>query len=95
MDKDIFKVKGTYINGQWFNSKNRYDIFNPSNGEKLSDVPLSDKKELELAVESAKKAQIIWSKTSLIERANALEKLAKKNIRKRGRICFNWHLRFR
>ena len=82
MDKKIFKVKGTYVNGQWLNSKDRYDIYNPSNGEKLSDVPLSDKKELELAVDSAKKAQLIWSKTSLIERANALEKLAKKILEK-------------
>ena len=64
MDKNIFKFKGSYVNGQWFNSKNRYDIFNPSNGEKLSDVPISDKKELELAIDSAKKAQQIWSKTS-------------------------------
>ena len=82
MDKKIFKVKGTYVNGQWLNSKDRYDIYNPSNGEKLSDVPISDKKELELAVDSAKKAQLIWSKTSLIERANALEKLAKKILEK-------------
>ena len=41
MDKKIFKVKGTYVNGQWLNSKDRYDIYNPSNGEKLSDVPIS------------------------------------------------------
>ena len=60
MDKNIFKVKGTYVNGQWFNSKNTYEVFNPSNGEKLSDVPISDIKELELAVESAKKAQAVW-----------------------------------
>ncbi len=82
MDKNIFKVKGTYINGQWFNSINRYDTFNPSNGEKLSDIPISDKKELELAIDSAKKAQQIWSKTSLIDRAKALEKLAKKILEK-------------
>ncbi len=73
MDKNIFKVKGTYVNGQWFSSNNTYEVFNPSNGEKLSDVPISDKKELELAVESAKKAQAIWSKTSLIERVKCLE----------------------
>ena len=82
MDKKIFKVKGTYVSGQWFNSKNRYDVFNPSNGEKLSDVPISDKKELEIAVNSAKKALLVWSKTSLIERANALEKLSKKILEK-------------
>ena len=67
MDKNIFKVKGTYVNGQWFNSNISYEVFNPSNGEKLSDVPISDRKELELAVSSAKKAQAVWSKTSLIE----------------------------
>ena len=44
MDKNIFKVKGTYVNGQWFNSKNTYEVFNPSNGEKLADVPISDTK---------------------------------------------------
>ena len=44
MDKNIFKVKGTYVNGEWFNSKDRYDVFNPANGEKLSDVPISDNK---------------------------------------------------
>ena len=45
---------------------------------KLADVPISDIKELELAVASAKKAQLSWSKISLINRANALEKLSKK-----------------
>ena len=82
MDKNIFKVKGTYVNGQWFNSKNSYEVFNPSNGEKLSDVPISDRKELELAVASAKKAQAVWSKTSLIERAKCLEELSKKILAK-------------
>ena len=48
-----------------------------SNGEKLSDVPISDRKELELAVAS-KKAQAVWSKTSLIERAKCLEELSKR-----------------
>ena len=82
MDKNIFKVKGTYVNGQWFNSKTSYEVFNPSNGEKLSDVPISDRKELELAVASAKKAQAVWSKTSLIERAKCLEELSKKILAK-------------
>jgi len=82
MDKNIFKVKGTYVNGQWFNSKTSYEVFNPSNGEKLSDVPISDRKELELAVASAKKAQAVWSKTSLIERAKCLEELSKKILLK-------------
>ena len=78
MDDKIFKVKGTYVAGEWHNNKNRYDITNPSNNKKLSDVPISDIKELEKAVEAAKQAQKVWQKTSLIERANLLEKLAKR-----------------
>ena len=58
MDKNIFKVKGTYVNGQWFNSKNTYEVFNPSNGEKLADVPISDTKELEIAVTLRKKLRL-------------------------------------
>ena len=78
MDDKIFKVKGTYVAGEWYNNKNRYDITNPSNNKKLSDVPISDIKELEKAVEAAKQAQKVWQKTSLIERANLLEKLARR-----------------
>ena len=78
MDDKIFKVKGTYVAGEWHNNKNRYDIINPSNNKKLSDVPISDINELEKAVEAAKQAQKVWQKTSLIERANLLEKLAKR-----------------
>lgn len=78
MDEKLFKVKGTYISGQWYNSDNRYEVINPSNNKVLTDVPISDLKELEIAVESAKKAQKIWQKTSLIDRAKLLEKLAKR-----------------
>jgi betaine-aldehyde dehydrogenase len=78
MDDKLFKVKGTYVGGEWLNSSKRYDILNPSNNKKLTDVPISDIKELEKAINSAKKAQKIWQKTSLIERANTLEKLAKR-----------------
>lgn len=78
MDEKLFKVKGTYIAGQWYNSDKRYEVINPSNNKVLTDVPISDLKELEIAVESAKKAQKIWQKTSLIDRAKLLERLAKR-----------------
>ncbi|AEA80653.1 aldehyde dehydrogenase [Candidatus Pelagibacter sp. IMCC9063] len=39
------------------NNPNTYEVTNPSNGEKLCDVPISDNQELELAVQSAAKAQ--------------------------------------
>jgi len=71
----LFKIKGTYVNGQWMNNPNTYEVINPSNGEKLCDVPISDNEELELAVQSAAKAQKIWEKKSLNQRVDALLKL--------------------
>jgi len=71
----LFEIKGTYVNGQWMNNPNTYEVTNPSNGEKLCDVPISDNEELELAVQSAAKAQKIWEKKSLNERVDALLKL--------------------
>jgi betaine-aldehyde dehydrogenase len=60
------------------NNPNTYEVFNPSNGEKLCDVPISDNEELELAVQSAAKAQKLWQKTSLNQRVQALLKLCDK-----------------
>jgi betaine-aldehyde dehydrogenase len=71
----LFQIKGTYVNGQWMNNPNTYEVINPSNGEKLCDVPISDNQELELAVQSAAKAQKIWEKKSLNQRVDALLKL--------------------
>jgi betaine-aldehyde dehydrogenase len=71
----LFEIKGTYVNGQWMNNPNTYEVTNPSNGEKLCDVPISDNDELELAVQSAAKAQKVWEKKSLNQRVDALLKL--------------------
>lgn len=71
----LFQIKGTYVNGQWMNNPNTYEVTNPSNGEKLCDVPISDNQELELAVQSAAKAQKIWEKKSLNQRVDSLLKL--------------------
>ena len=71
----LFQIKGTYVNGQWMNNPNTYEVTNPSNGEKLCDVPISDNQELELAVQSAAKAQKIWEKKTLNQRVDALLKL--------------------
>ena len=59
MDQNLFKVKGTYVNGQWMNASKSYVVINPSNNKKLADIPVSSEEELELAVQSASKAQKI------------------------------------
>eukprot|EP01112_Ceratiomyxa_fruticulosa_P016333 TRINITY_DN4917_c0_g1_i3.p1 TRINITY_DN4917_c0_g1~~TRINITY_DN4917_c0_g1_i3.p1 ORF type:complete len:485 (-),score=98.56 TRINITY_DN4917_c0_g1_i3:56-1510(-) len=58
-------VGGTYL-----------DNFNPSTGKVYSFVPDSDHRDVELAVEAAKKAFPIWSKKPASERSRLLYKIA-------------------
>ena len=75
MDQNLFKVKGTYVNGKWFNESKTYEVFNPSNNSVLAKIPISSPEELELAVQSASKAQREWSKVSIVKRADLILKL--------------------
>ena len=67
-----------YINGELVAPENgQYlDNFNPSTGKVYSLIPDSDKRDINNAVKSAKKAFPIWSTTSKQERSNILMKLA-------------------
>lgn len=75
MDHNLFKVKGTYVNGTWFNESKTYEVFNPSNNSVLAKIPISSTEELELAVQSAAKAQKEWAKVSIVKRADLILKL--------------------
>ena len=75
MDQNLFKVKGTYVNGAWFNESKTYEVFNPSNNSVLAKIPISSPEELELAVQSAAKAQKEWAKVSIVKRADLILKL--------------------
>ena len=72
-----------YINGELVAPENgQYlDNINPSTGKVYSLIPDSDKRDINNAVKSAKKAFPIWSTTSKQERSNILMKLAN-NIEK-------------
>lgn len=67
-----------YINGTYINpfSDKWIENYNPSNGKKYGEIPNSGKKDVEIAVRSAKKAFKIWSKTSVEERSAILSKIA-------------------
>ena len=78
MDHNLFKVKGTYVNGTWFNNSKTYEVINPSNNSVLAKIPLSSTEELELAVQSASKAQKEWVKVSIVKRADIILKLCSK-----------------
>ena len=75
MNQNLFKVKGTYVNGMWFNETKTYEVINPSNNSVLAKIPVSSNEELELAVQSATKAQKEWAKVSISKRADLILKL--------------------
>ena len=67
-----------YINGEFVNSisDNWLDNYNPSTGEIYGQIPNSDEKDVEKAVEAAEKAFPSWSNTTLEERSKILSKIA-------------------
>ncbi|MDI3469046.1 MAG: Aldehyde dehydrogenase [Pseudolabrys sp.] len=73
-----FSPRGLYIGGQWV-SPHEGDSFasiNPSNMEKLADVPSANEADVDRAVKAAKKAFSEWSRVPLKERARCLKLLA-------------------
>jgi malonate-semialdehyde dehydrogenase (acetylating) / methylmalonate-semialdehyde dehydrogenase len=69
-------VLKNFINGEWIESiTEKYEIVpNPATGEELARVPLSTRKDLDLAVKAAKEAFKTWSKTPVPKRARILFK---------------------
>jgi len=73
-----------YINGTWINPiiKNDFEVINPSNEQPYAVISLGSKKDVDLAVNTAKKAFITWSQVDKKEKISLLENLLKiyKNI---------------
>jgi aldehyde dehydrogenase (NAD+) len=66
-----------YINGKWVKPKksNDFNVINPSDEDSFAVISLGSKEDLDIAVESAKKAFVTWKETSKEERVSLLEKL--------------------
>jgi len=69
---------GNFINGQWVEPVNgRYfDNISPIHGQKICEVPRSDKDDVERALDAAHAAKDAWARTSAAERANILNAIA-------------------
>ena len=67
----MIKKINNFINGRFENSTNKtIPVWNPQNGEKLTEVTCSSKKELNNTVSSAKAAFYKWSNLTLKERVD-------------------------
>lgn len=63
-----------FINGEWVDSKSKQTqaVINPATGETLADVPISEKEDVERAVQAAEGAFESWWKTPVPDRARIL-----------------------
>jgi betaine-aldehyde dehydrogenase len=75
-----FSPKGLYIGGKWQESADggTFETINPSNLEKLGEVPEATEKDIDQAVAAAKTAFEEWRQVPMAERARCLEALAKR-----------------
>jgi aldehyde dehydrogenase (NAD+) len=66
-----------YINGKWVKpfKSNDLEVINPSNEDPFAIISNGTKEDLDVAVQSAKKAFITWKETSKSDRIQLLEKL--------------------
>ena len=70
------EIKGMYINGQWVNTANKFDDFNPSDGSVWARIPDGGAAETRSAIEAAHNAFPAWSALPFQERANLMLKCA-------------------
>jgi betaine-aldehyde dehydrogenase len=67
-----------FIGGKWTDAESgkTYTVFNPSTEEEIAQVPLGDKRDVDKAVEAARKALPVWSKKIMSERLRILKRLS-------------------
>ncbi|EIK96634.1 Lactaldehyde dehydrogenase [Pseudomonas sp. M47T1] len=71
-------VYQNYINGQFADSAEHLEVFNPATGALLSRVPAASGEEVDRALAAARTAQKDWARKPAIERAGYLRRIAAK-----------------
>ena len=63
-----------FIDGQWISANNGafFDVFNPSNGEKIGEVADGDRYDSQRAIEAAQRAFGPWSGLTAYQRSKYL-----------------------
>ena len=74
-----------YINGQWVsaNDGSTFDVFNPSNGDKIGEVANGDRNDAQKAIEAARQAFGRWSGITAYQRSEYLYKAYQLMMEKR------------
>ncbi len=70
---ELFK-NGWYCAGQWRTTVETYSVYNPANGEKITDVAYCGESETQAAIDAASSALPEWRKTTAKQRAEILRR---------------------
>ena len=75
-----FKPRGIYVGGKWISpaEDKTFVSINPSNMEKIADVPSATEADVDRTVKAAKEAFKKWSRVPIKERARCLVLLAER-----------------
>ena len=85
-----------FVNGEIFlgDSSRRSKVFNPATGDQTAEVKLASTKDMDSAIEVAKKSFVTWSKKPSLQRARVMFKfkeLIEKNFEELTKIIVSEH----
>ena len=72
----MYEKFGQFIDNKWFQSKETYDVINPSTEEVLGSAFKASNEQVNQAIQSAAKGFLSWKKTQAWERSKKIRKIA-------------------
>ncbi|MDA7564512.1 NAD-dependent succinate-semialdehyde dehydrogenase [Pelagibacteraceae bacterium] len=85
----MYEKFGQFIDNKWFQSKETYDVINPSTEEVLGSASKASNEQVNQAIQSAAKGFLCWKKTQAWERSKKIRKIADL-IRERKDVIAKW-----
>ncbi len=88
---NMYEKFGQFINGKWQQSSGgeTYEVINPATEEVLGKASKANKKDIEMALESAKKGLKIWKNTSPWDRSKIIRNISDL-MRKKNDVLAKW-----
>ena len=85
----MYEKFGQFIDNKWFQSKETYNVINPSTEEVLGSASKASNEQVNQAIQSAARGFLSWKKTQAWERSKKIRKIADL-IRERKDIIAKW-----
>src|SRR5210317_2499462 len=85
----MYEKFGQFIDNKWFQSKETYDVINPSTEEVLGNAFKASNEQVNQAIQSAAKGFLSWKKTQAWERSKKIRKIGDL-IRERKDVIAKW-----